>query len=79
MNLSKSLLSPSKLLYRIGFKSRRLLPKQVCNTFGKSNSIERHRIERIYVINLDSQPDRWKEMSQELDRILDSSREELRS
>ncbi|MBA7623549.1 hypothetical protein ES703_30945 [subsurface metagenome] len=77
MNLSKSLLAPSKLLYRIGLKSRRLLPKQLCNTFGKSNSIERHQIERIYVINLDSQPDRWKEMSQELNRILDSSRTEL--
>src|SRR5680860_197004 len=42
-----------------------------------SAATERKRIERIYVINLDRQPDRWIEISRELSQILDSSRREL--
>ena len=48
-----------------------------CQTFGPSNAKEQQRIERIYIINLDRQPDRWIEISRELNRILDSSGTEL--
>jgi GR25 family glycosyltransferase involved in LPS biosynthesis len=77
MNLCNSLTAPSKILYRIGMKCRRLLPRQVSQTFGFSNPGERPKIERIYVINLDRQPDRWIEMGRELGHVLDSSRAEL--
>ncbi len=77
MNLSRPLRSPSKLLYRIGLKIRRLLPRQQCHTFGPSNGKQRQRIERIYVINLDRQPERWSEIRRELSRVLDSSGAEL--
>ncbi len=77
MNLSYPLLASSKLLYRIGMKCRRLLPRTRSQTFGPSNPKERPRIERIYVINLDRQPDRWVEMGRELRHVLDSSGAEL--
>lgn len=77
MNCCNPLLAPSKLLYRIGMKCRRLLPRQLSQTFGCSNPNERPKIERIYVINLDRQPDRWIEMWRELGHILDSSGTEL--
>ena len=77
MNLSRPLLAPSRLLYRIGLKARRLLPRKNCQTFGPSNAKERSRIERIYVINLDRQSDRWAEIGRELSHVLDSSGAEL--
>ena len=77
MNLCNPLLAPSKLLYRIGMKCRRLLPKRMSQTFGCSKLGKRPKIERIYVINLDRQSDRWSEMRQELGHILDSSGTEL--
>jgi hypothetical protein len=77
MNLSMPLRAPSKLLYRTALKCRRLLPRQQCHTLGPSNAKKRQRIEQIYVINLDRQPDRWTEMSKELSQFLDSSGAEL--
>lgn len=77
MNRSRPLLAPTKLLHTIFLKSRRLLPPQQCHTFGPSSESGRHRVERIYVINLDRQPDRWAEMSRELSQVLDSSRTAL--
>ena len=77
MNLSRRLPVPIRLLHSIGLKSRRLLPRQQSHTFGPSTESKRHRIERIYVINLDRQPDLWAEMSQELSQVLDSSRASL--
>ncbi len=74
MNLSSPLLGATKLLYSIGLKSRRLLPRQQSHTFGAPTESERHGIGRIYVINLDRQPDRWAEVSRELNQVLDSSR-----
>src|SRR2546427_12337590 len=79
MNLSHVRLAPSKILYHIGMKCRRVLPRERSQTFGPSNSKERSRVERIYVINLDRQPDRWAEMRRELGHVLDSSGAELRN
>lgn len=77
MNLSRPLVTPSKLLYRIGMMGRRLLPKQKCLTFGKSNTKGRPGIERIYVISLDREQERWAEMGRELRHVLDASGTEL--
>ncbi len=77
MNLSHLELASSKFLYRIGLNYRRLLPKRRSQTFGTANPKERPTIERIYVINLDRQPDRWVEMRQELRYVMDSSGAEL--
>jgi len=71
MNPTRGRLAPTKFAYRLGLKSRRLLPRQRCCAFGPTYSAE--RIERIYVINLDRQPDRWAEMRRELDQLLDCS------
>lgn len=43
----------------------------VCCAFGPAYANE--RIARIYVINLDRQPDRWDEIRRELDQVLDCS------
>ncbi len=71
MNLTRGILAPTRFFYRLGLKGRRLLPRRRCHAFGSANGTE--RIERIYVINLDRQPDRWAEMRRELDQILDCS------
>ena len=77
MNLTSPLLAPSKLLYRIAMKCRRLLPRKRAQAFGPLNTKEQPRIERIYVINLNRQPDRWAEMERELRHVLDTSGTEL--
>ncbi len=77
MNLSHSLLAPLNLLYRLGIRCRRLLPKQRCQTFVPSKPKGLPRIESIYVINLDRQPDRWSEMERELKHVLDASGADL--
>lgn len=75
MNPTRGMLTPTRFLYRLGLKGRRLLPRQRCHAFGPAIAAE--RIERIYVINLDRQPDRWAEMGRELDQILDCSGDSL--
>lgn len=77
MNLASPWCAPSKFLFRIAMKCRRLLPKKRSQAFGLLNTKERPRIERIYVINLDRQPTRWAEMEQELRHALDWSGAEL--
>ena len=75
MNPTRGMLAPTRFLYRLGLKGRRLLPRQRCHAFGPADGAE--RIERIYVINLDRQPDRWAEMRRELTQILDCSGDAL--
>ena len=75
MNPASGMLAPSRLLYRIGLKSRWLMPRQRCHAFGRSDTMD--RVERIYVINLDRQRDRWIEMGRELSQVLDSSGDDL--
>jgi hypothetical protein len=77
MNLASPWNAPSKFLFRIAMKCRRLLPKKRSQAFGLLNTKERPRIERIYVINLNRQPARWAEMEQELRHVLDWSGDEL--
>ena len=77
MNLTSPWNAPSKLLFRIVIKCRRLLPKKRSQAFGLLNTKERQRIERIYVINLNRQPARWVKMEQELRHVLDWSGVEL--
>lgn len=60
-------------------KCRRLLPKKRSQAFGSLNTKEQPRIEHIYVINLNRQPDRWAEMELELRHVLDWSGAELRN
>ena len=71
MNPTRGMLAPTRFLYRLGLRSRRLLPKQRCRAFGPAHAAE--KIERIYVINLDRQPNRWAETRRELDQMLDCS------
>jgi GR25 family glycosyltransferase involved in LPS biosynthesis len=77
MNLASPWDAPSKFLFRIAMKCRRLLPKKRSQAFGSVNTKEQPKIERIYVINLNRQPVRWAEMEQELRQVLDSSGAEL--
>jgi len=77
MNLVSRWNAPSKFLFRIAMKCRRLLPKKKSQAFGLFSTKEHPRIERIYTINLNRQPARWAEMEQELRHVLDSSGVEL--
>jgi len=69
------MLARTRFLQRLSLIGRWLLPKQRCRTFGPANGTE--RIEKIYVINLDRQQDRWNEMMRELSQIMDSSGDAL--
>lgn len=73
MNLSRPLLGPLRRIYRHGHTVRRLLPKQRCRTFGPYSANEPPRVGRIYVMNLDRQPARLRELNRELCEVLDSS------
>jgi GR25 family glycosyltransferase involved in LPS biosynthesis len=77
MNHATPWRTPSKFMFRIAMKCRRFLPKQKSQAFGLLNTKEQPRIERIYVINLDTQPARWAEIRQELRHVLDWSGAEL--
>lgn len=73
MNLSRPLVAPLKNIFRVWLKLRRFLPKEKCWAFGTSSAEGCPGIEKIYVINLDRQPDRWAEIERELRRVVDSS------
>ncbi len=77
MNLNR----PSKAIISGIFRSwltlRRLLLIQKCKTFCGQDSRRFPAIDKIYVINLDREPDRWSKMKKELKYILDSSGTEI--
>lgn len=77
MNLSRRPFAVICHVFRFWLNLRRLLPRRKCRTFGVPDAEGYHRIEKVYVINLDRQPGRWSEMEQELRHILDSSGTEL--
>lgn len=77
MNLASPWSATSKFLLSIIMKCRRLLPKKRSTAFGAVYTENHPKIERIYVINLDRQPERWVNMEQELRQVLDHSGVEL--
>lgn len=77
MNLSSPQHAATKVFHRIARKLRRLLPKKISQSFGICDGNKSRRIERIYVINLESQPSRLDEMENELRHLLDCSGVEL--
>ncbi len=61
----------ARLLYRVMLGTRYLGAKPTCESLGVD---QRHdTIERIYVINLDRQGDRWRQMRRELSSLNDRS------
>jgi GR25 family glycosyltransferase involved in LPS biosynthesis len=61
------------MVYRLALRTRRLLGRQRCGAFGSALNRDGPAIEKVYVINLDRQPSRWRRMLDELDSVLDSS------
>ena len=61
-------------IYRLALWARKLLGKRRCRAFDQvQNEVVFDSIERIYVINLDRQPLRWKQVTRELSQVLDAS------
>jgi len=79
MNLARPLLSAFGNFFRFWLTLRRLMPRRKCQTFGVQGEDRGPGIEKVYVINLDREPDRWSKVEQELRHILDSSGAELLS
>src|SRR5215470_14563939 len=73
MNLSKPLLSAPRLLHTLFLQCRSGLPRQPCLTFLGASDAQQSGIGPIFIINLDRQANRWKNMVRELDCILDAS------
>jgi len=71
MNLARTPLAILRLAFRIGYGLRRILPKQRSKAFGPRRNSGGQTIEKIFVINLDREPDRWFRVKKELRRIRD--------
>jgi GR25 family glycosyltransferase involved in LPS biosynthesis len=71
MNLTKPFRTASQIVHYLLLKLRRHLPRRQSDTFVSENA-ERSGVSRIFVINLDRQPERWAEMLSELNCVLDS-------
>ena len=57
----------ARLVYRFILGARHLAPIRTCAAFGRDHADE--TIQRIYVINLDRQDERWRQMRRELRRV----------
>lgn len=79
MNLVRPSLAAVNHVFRLWLTLRRLLPGQKCHTFSVPNTGKGHRIEKVYVINLDRERGRWSNMERELRHILDSGGVEILS
>lgn len=77
MNISKPLNALSQRIYSLYLWSRRLLPRQRCETFNDGTCHEKPGIQKIYVINLDRQPTRWRDLQCELKRFADKANRPL--
>jgi len=73
MNLARPPIAAVSHAFRFWLAFRRLLPKRKCRAFGVRGAEKKPVVEKIYVINLDREPDRWSNMKQELGHVLDSS------
>ncbi len=71
MNLSKPLTSIPRFLHKLVSNVKKHLPPQTSFTFGTGADIAESHIGPIYVINLDRQPERWRQLVGELTRVLD--------
>ncbi|MDP3323134.1 MAG: glycosyltransferase family 25 protein, partial [Hydrogenophaga sp.] len=71
MNLTRPPQVAFRLALRLVHGIRKLLPRQTSYSFGKRRTPAGQTIEKIYVINLDREPDRWLRIKQELRRIRD--------
>lgn len=61
----------ARLLYRLMLGARHLGRKPTCECLGTGEPLD--AIQRIYVINLDRQGDRWRQMQRELQSVRDRS------
>lgn len=60
-------------MYRVALRAKKLLPKKKCVAFDRADKESIHScIENIYVINLDRQPQRWKQVLDEFSQVLDA-------
>lgn len=72
MNTAKPLRALSRFIYSFLLYCRAVLPRQKCNAFAHSSDAKQAGIGPIYVINLERQPNRWKNVLRELSCVLDS-------
>lgn len=79
MNLNRTSLAVLRLAYRLGYGFRGVLPKQTSKAFGSRGNSEVQTIEKIYVINLDREHDRWSRIQNELQRVRDRNGDDLLS
>jgi GR25 family glycosyltransferase involved in LPS biosynthesis len=79
MNLSRTQSALFRSAIRLGHRFRAILPSQVSNAFGKKLQTSTKTIEKIYVINLDREPERWSRVRMELRRIRDTFGNDLLS
>lgn len=79
MNLAQTPLTILRLVSRLGHGLRRILPKQTSESFGPPSGSGAETIGKIYVINLDREPDRWSRLQKELRRIQDEGGNHLLS
>lgn len=77
MNLFKPPRSLFRLLHVLLLRLRFILPRQRCRAIGGVSNGQGSGVGRIFVINLDRQTGRWKDMVRELNFILDASGEPL--
>lgn len=69
-----------RFVYRLTLRARKLLAKKKCRAFNQVKNESIHdSIEHIYVINLDRQPLRWKQVMKELSQVLDAKGRSLRT
>ena len=73
--ISHSFINKGKILFQ---NFRRLFTKKKCSAFNVSaNNKKIECIEKIYVINLDRQPNRYNRVQSEFSKIMDTSRNRL--
>lgn len=77
MNISSPVSRVWIFLFRMAIKLHRMFPKKRTQSFGFKNANVQSIVEKIFVINLERQPVRLKEMEKELRNILDYSGNEL--
>jgi GR25 family glycosyltransferase involved in LPS biosynthesis len=77
MNLARTPLAILRLAFRLGHGLRLILRRQTSKAFGRQRDSGDQTIGRIYVINLDREPDRWSRLKKELRRIKDVSGNDL--